>query len=88
MQVRKNFSREFFENLLKWLKEIQLDLEFYIFFKSFRLFDEILHQHFNDGSPYHKETSTFICEANQWTGAYMIGNSVMKEFTHFVPMPS
>ena len=43
MQVRKNFSREFFENLLKWLKEIQLDLEFYIFFKSFRSFDEILH---------------------------------------------
>ena len=25
------------------------------------------------------ETSTMICRANQWTGFYMIGASVMKE---------
>ena len=25
------------------------------------------------------ETSLFICSANQWTGFYMIGTSVMKE---------
>ena len=25
------------------------------------------------------ETSPVICSANQWTGFYMIGNSVMKE---------
>ena len=29
--------------------------------------------------PYHIETSPVICSANQWTGFYMIGTSVMKE---------
>ena len=33
---------------------------------------------FHDGVPYHIETSPVICRANQWTGFYMIGNSVMK----------
>ena len=27
----------------------------------------------------HIETSLLICRANQWTGLYMIGTSVMKE---------
>ena len=30
-------------------------------------------------APYHIETSPLICSANQWTGFYMIGPSVMKE---------
>ena len=28
---------------------------------------------------YHTETSPLICRANQWTGFYMMGTSVMKE---------
>ena len=31
---------------------------------------------------YHKETSLFICRANQWTGFFMIEASVMKELTN------
>ena len=38
---------------------------------------------FHVGSPYHIETSPLICSANQLTGFYMIGNSVMKELTWF-----
>ena len=34
---------------------------------------------FHDGGPYHIEISPLICRANQWTGFYMIGTSVMKE---------
>ena len=30
--------------------------------------------------PYHTEISPLICRANKWTGFYMIGTSVMKEF--------
>ena len=33
---------------------------------------------FHEGGPYHIETSPLICEANQWTGFYMIVISVMK----------
>ena len=29
------------------------------------------------------ETSLLICYANQWTGFYMIGNSVVKELSNF-----
>ena len=29
--------------------------------------------------PYHLETITVICSANQWNGFYMIETSVMKE---------
>ena len=36
---------------------------------------------FHDGGPYRIETSTLICRANQWTGFYLIGSSVMKEST-------
>ena len=35
---------------------------------------------FHEGGPYHIETIPFICRANQWTGFYMIGTSVMKEW--------
>ena len=31
------------------------------------------------GGPYHIETSSLICRANQWTGFYMIRASVMKQ---------
>ena len=37
------------------------------------------------GSPYHIETSPLICSANQWTGFYMIGTSVMKELNWLTP---
>ena len=32
--------------------------------------------------PYHLETSLLIFKANQWTGFYMIGTSVIKEGYH------
>ena len=35
---------------------------------------------FHDGGIYHIETSPLICTANQWTGFYMTGTYVMKEF--------
>ena len=38
---------------------------------------------FYDGGPYHIETSPLICTANQWTGLYMVGTSVMKELNVF-----
>ena len=34
---------------------------------------------FYEGGPYHIETSLLIWSANQWTGFYVIGISVMKE---------
>ena len=36
-------------------------------------------QFFHNGGPYHKEISPLISSANQRTGLYMIGNSVMRE---------
>ena len=33
----------------------------------------------HDGGPYHIETSLVIFSANQWTGFYITGSSVMKE---------
>ena len=39
----------------------------------------LLHHLFYHSGPYHIETSLLICRANQWTGVYMIGTSVMKE---------
>ena len=35
-------------------------------------------KHFLDGSPYHIETSPLIYRANQWTGFYIIGTSVIR----------
>ena len=34
---------------------------------------------FHEGGPYHIETSPLICRANQWTGFYIIGTSVLKQ---------
>ena len=34
-----------------------------------------------DGGPFQIETSPLICSSNQWTGFYMKGISVMKEFS-------
>ena len=31
------------------------------------------------GGPYHIADGLFICRANQWTGFYMVGTSVMKD---------
>ena len=44
---------------------------------------------FHNGCPYHIETSPLIYRANQWTGFYMIGTSVMKELiqTHKLLAP-
>ena len=33
------------------------------------------------------ETSPLICRANQWTGFYMIGTSIMKELTDTSVLP-
>ena len=38
----------------------------------------------HDVDPYHIETSPLICRANQWTGFYMIGTSVMKELKAYL----
>ena len=34
---------------------------------------------FHDRGSYHIETSPLLCSANQWTGFYMKGTSVMKD---------
>ena len=31
------------------------------------------------GGPHHKETSSLVCSANQWTGFYIKGTTLMKE---------
>ena len=36
-------------------------------------------QFFHDGGRYHIETSPLIYSANEWSGLYMIGASIMKE---------
>ena len=48
-------------------------------FKSFEIGMKFL-THSWRRSLYHIETSMIIGSANQWTGFYMIGTSVMKEF--------
>ena len=37
----------------------------------------------HEGGPYHIETSPLICSANQWTGVYMIGTSLMQKLLLF-----
>ena len=51
--------------------------------ESFKL-PVALPQLFHDGDPYHIETSPLTCKANQWTGFYMIGTTVMKELVFLV----
>ena len=46
----------------------------------------ILFNTYHDRGPYQIETSQLISTANQWTGFYMIGSSVMKELAHFISM--
>ena len=47
---------------------------------------------FYDGGPYHIETSPLISRANQWTGFYMIGSSIMKKlryiYNNFISLKS
>ena len=40
-------------------------------------------QLFHEGDPYHIETSLLIRTADQWTGFYMMGTSIMKELKSF-----
>ena len=61
-----------------------MDLRVIIFFQNKSVVQIILSYIrsvylFDDVGPYHIETSTLICPANQWTGFYMRGTSVMKE---------
>ena len=51
--------------------------------KAFFLFSIMFSKLFHGGGPYRRETSSLICAANQWTGFYMIGVSVMKELSHY-----
>ena len=37
---------------------------------------------FHDRDPFHIETGPLISSANQWTGFYMIGTSVLKELKY------
>ena len=34
---------------------------------------------FHAGAPYHMETGPLLYRANQWTGLYIIGTSIIKE---------
>ena len=48
-------------------------------------------QHFNSFMTkglYHIEISPWICRANQWTGFYMIGTSIMRDFNIFYRIPN
>ena len=47
--------------------------------KPFTLLQFIFYCFFNDGGPYHIETGPSIFAANQWTGFYMVGTSIMQE---------
>ena len=47
--------------------------------KPFTLLQFIFYCLFNDGGPYHIETSPSILAANQWTGFYMVGTSITQE---------
>ena len=38
---------------------------------------------FHEGGPYHIEKTPLIYRANQWTGFYMIGTSVIKELKKY-----
>ena len=35
----------------------------------------------HDGDPHNIETSQFICSANQWTGLFMTGTSIVKDLS-------
>ena len=59
-----------------WCKHLLKISVFIHFFSMFFFGPPLL---FHDGGPYHIEISPFICSANQRTGFYMIGTSVMKE---------
>ena len=41
---------------------------------------------FHDRGPYNIETNTLICSPNKWTGFYVIGTFVRKEFTKHLPV--
>ena len=60
-------------------------------FRNFRLCGMNKPSHssqlFHGEGLYHIETSPLICKSNQWTGLYMIGISVMKEFMFNVCIP-
>ena len=44
----------------------------------------LTYSHFHDRGAYHIETSSLICNADQWIGFYMRGASVMKEFVEII----
>ena len=50
---------------------------------TFTKFYAVHSQLFHNAVPYHIETSPLICYANQWSGFYMIGISVIKELKTF-----
>ena len=60
-------------SLLLWLFMLPFSISLFFFFQLRKLF--------HDGDPYNLEISRLICSANQWTGFYMIGASVIKELT-------
>ena len=43
-----------------------------------------IHWLFHNGGPFHVETSPLSCSANQWTGFYMIGTSIMTELSIYL----
>ena len=47
------------------------------------MFYHLCFYQFHDGGPFHIETNPFIWKANQWTGIYMIGTTVMNELMYF-----
>ena len=61
------------KSILEYLKSKSMD--WFLYDNQLLLQNELFH----DGCPYHVETSPLICKANQRTGSYMTGTSVMKE---------
>ena len=47
------------------------------------MYKVILRWLFHDRGHYHIEIRPLILRANQWTGFYMIGTSVMQELIHY-----
>ena len=75
----------FCPNCVNFLPE---NFHFFIFFEGATALLRPLQARatFFHGGGYHIETSPLSCTANQWTGFYMIGISVMKELSVSFPL--
>ena len=90
--ANENFHFELFKNFLssKFFRTTRLQKNYLIFVMKVCLtvswhmwiwfqYSTLVFKLIHDRGPYHIETSPLTCKANQWTGFYMTGTSVMKE---------